>query len=244
MTVPVLRCTVDPADPFSSSSELLVLGPSLGTTAALWQPALASLAASAAGGRVRVLRFDLPGHGASPAAGEPFTMAELADAVVRLVDKSGCGRFHYAGVSLSGAIGIELALRCPERVMSLAVFCSDARIGTEETWNERATRVIASGTASLIAATPARWFDPDFVTREPSVASSILHDLSETDDESYVYCCGALGAWDRSQDVGSIVAPTVVVSGEHDPVTAPADLEALATMARVVIAGWLRLWAS
>ncbi|MCU1413006.1 MAG: hypothetical protein JWN80_346 [Microbacteriaceae bacterium] len=229
MTVPVLRCTIDPADASSSSSELLVLGPSLGTTAAIWQPALASLAASAAGGRARILRFDLPGHGASPVATEPFTMAELADAVVRLVDQAGGGRFHYAGVSLAGAIGIELALRHPDRLLGLGVFCSNARIGTEESWNERATQVIASGTPSLIAATPGRWFAPDFIVREPGLASAILNDLSETDDESYVYCCGALAAFDRSQDIGSITAPTVVVSGQYDPVTTPADLELLAT---------------
>jgi 3-oxoadipate enol-lactonase/4-carboxymuconolactone decarboxylase len=228
MTVPLIRCAIEPADPTSTSSELLVLGPSLGTTASLWQPALASLAASAAGGRARILRFDLPGHGASPVATEPFTMAELADAVLRLVDEAGGGRFHYAGVSLSGAIGIELALRHPGRLLSLGVFCSDARIGTEQTWIDRSAQVTAQGTPSLVAGTPARWFAPDFIARQPAIASGILNDLSGVDDASYVFCCGALAGFDRSADVGEITVPTVVVSGEHDPVTTPAQLESLA----------------
>ena len=228
MTVPILRCTITPADPSSSSSQLLVLGPSLGTTSVLWEPALASLAASAAGGRARILCFDLPGHGASPAASEPFTMAELADAVMRLVDDAGGGSFHYAGVSLGGAIGIELALVHPDRLLSLGIFCSDARIGTEQSWSERAAQVAASGTPSLVAATPGRWFAPDFIAREPGIASSILNDLSETEDASYVFCCGALAGFDRSGRVGDIRARTTVVSGALDPITTPEALKDLA----------------
>ena len=229
MTVPIIRCVIDPVDPSVTSSELLVLGPSLGTTTALWHGAVSSLRASAAGGRIRVLRFDLPGHGASPVATEPFTMAELADAVLRLVDEAGGGRFHYAGLSLGGAVGIELAVRHPERLISLGIFCSDARIGTEQTWVERSAQVTSQGTPSLVGATPARWFAPDFIAREPGIASGILNDLSETDDASYVFCCGALAGFDRTADVGAIAIPTIVVSGEFDPVTTPDDLRQLAS---------------
>jgi 3-oxoadipate enol-lactonase/4-carboxymuconolactone decarboxylase len=228
MTVPTIRCTIDAADESSVSTELLVLGPSLGTTISLWNPAVAALTASGGRRATRILRFDLPGHGVSPVATEPFTMAELADAVLRLVDEAGGGRFHYAGVSLGGAIGIELALRHPERVLSLAIFNSDARIGSPQTWTDRAAQVTAQGTSSLIGATPARWFAADFIAREPAVASGILSDLSETDDASYAFCCGALGGFDRSADVGAIALPTIAVSGSGDPVTTPDAVEHLA----------------
>jgi 3-oxoadipate enol-lactonase/4-carboxymuconolactone decarboxylase len=224
MTVPVLRCTIDPAAASVDAPELLVLGPSLGTTSSLWQRALAQLEPT-----VRVLRFDLPGHGASPVATEPFTMAELADAVIRLVDTTGGGRLHYAGVSLGGAIGIELALRHPQRLLSLGIFSSDAKIGTAEGWTGRVEQVRGQGTPSLVAATPSRWFADDFIAREPAAASTILTELSQTDDSSYVFCCEALATFDRSAEVAAIAAPTLVVSGESDPVTPPADLESLAS---------------
>jgi 3-oxoadipate enol-lactonase/4-carboxymuconolactone decarboxylase len=226
MTIPVLRCTIDAADPLNDRPQLLVLGPSLGTTTDLWLPAVTAL--GRAGVSLRILRFDLPGHGASPLAAESFTVAELADAVVRLVDEAGGGRFHYAGVSLGGAIGIELALRHPERLLSLGIFCSDARIGTESSWAERAEQVRGQGTPSLVAGTPARWFAPDFIAREPGAASAILNALSDTDDASYILCCGALARFDRTAEVSAIAVPTVVVSGEHDPVTTPAELAELA----------------
>lgn len=224
MTVPLIRCTIDPASPSCTASDLLVLGPSLGTTSALWRAATASLV----GGSTRILRFDLPGHGSSPVATEAFTMAELADAVLRLVEEAGGGRFHYAGVSLGGAIGIELALRHPERVLSLGIFCSDAKIGTEQSWIDRSAQVLAQGTPSLIAATPGRWFASDFIARDPATASGILNDLSEVDDASYVFCCGALAGFDRSADVGALAIPVVVVSGSDDPVTTPDALRRLA----------------
>jgi 3-oxoadipate enol-lactonase/4-carboxymuconolactone decarboxylase len=228
MTVPIIRCTIDPAELSSTASELLVLGPSLGTTSSLWSPAVAALTASGGRRATRILRFDLPGHGASPAATEPFTMAELADSVLRLVDEAGGGRFHYAGVSLGGAIGIELALRHPDRLLSLGIFCSDAKIGTEQTWIDRLAQVTSQGTPSLVSGTPARWFAADFIARQPAVASTILKDLSETDDASYAFCCGALAHFDRTADVGAIAVPTIAVGGSEDPVTTPGAVAHLA----------------
>jgi 3-oxoadipate enol-lactonase/4-carboxymuconolactone decarboxylase len=206
---------------------LLVLGPSLGTTTALWAPALAALRATAAVRAVRVLRYDLPGHGASPVAAAPFDFAELADAVVRLVDETGGGRFVYAGVSFGGAIGIELAIRHPDRLLGLAIFNSNAKIGTAEGWADRARQVRQQGTPSLVGATPGRWFAAGFVERVPGEASRTLVELSDTDDESYALCCEALAGFDRTADVGSIRVPTVVVGGESDPVTTVAELAEL-----------------
>ena len=72
---------------------LLVVGPSLGTSSVLWTQAGALL-----GDDFDVVAWDLPGHGVSPAATETFDVAELADAVVELVDSIAPGeRFHYAG---------------------------------------------------------------------------------------------------------------------------------------------------
>jgi 3-oxoadipate enol-lactonase len=81
---------------------LLVVGPSLGTSSVLW-----AQTASVLGNDFDVVAWDLPGHGVSPAAPETFTVADLADAVVELVDSIAPGEtFHYAGVSLGGATGL------------------------------------------------------------------------------------------------------------------------------------------
>lgn len=53
-------------------------------------------------GRRDIVACDLPGHGGSRLAAEGFDVAELADAVVDLVDSIAPGAvFHYAGVPLA-----------------------------------------------------------------------------------------------------------------------------------------------
>jgi len=223
MTRPRLIGTVGAVRSAASAPELIVLGPSLGTTAALWDDAAAELAAE-----LRVLRFDLPGHGESPAATASFSIAELADAVIDLVDSIGGGAFHYAGVSAGGAVGLELALRYPERVSTLAVVCSAARIGSAEGWAERAQRVRAAGTASLVSLSAERWFAPGFLDANPQAGGAELSRLVEVDDESYALCCEALAAFDAREAVRGIRSPTLIVAGEFDIATPPEQLEALA----------------
>lgn len=226
MTLPVLRCVLEPAVPLGVTTPLLVLGPSLGTTTAVWQPTVDALTAS--GLDARILRFDLPGHGTSPATTEPFTMSDLADAVVRLVDERGGGRFHYAGISLGGAIGIELAVRYRERLLSLGLFATGAKIGTAESWAERAELVRDHGTGALVGASSRRWFSPGFLDREPATVSRTLDTLSDVDDESYALANIALGSFDRTADAPLIATPTAIMSGGLDATTSAASLALLA----------------
>jgi len=223
MTRPRLIGTVGAVRTAASAPALVVLGPSLGTTAALWDDVAADLASE-----LRVLRFDLPGHGESPAATEPFSIGELADAVVDLVDSIGGGAFAYAGVSAGGAVGLELALRYPERVSTLAALCAAARIGSAEGWAERAERVRASGTASLVSLSAGRWFAPGYLDANPQAGGAELSRLVEVDDESYALCCEALAAFDVREAVRGITVPTLIVAGEFDVATPPEQLEALA----------------
>ncbi|MEF2978608.1 bifunctional 3-oxoadipate enol-lactonase/4-carboxymuconolactone decarboxylase PcaDC [Subtercola sp. YIM 133946] len=223
MTVPVLRCTVHPVASGAPDAELLVLGPSLGTTTSLWLPPLAELSQ-----RYRVMRFDLPGHGDSPRATESFTAAELAEAVLALVDAVGGGAFHYAGVSMAGIIGLQLALDHPDRLRSLSVICSGAKIGTTEGWDARATQARQSGTASLVATSAERWFAPGFLQRDPAHSARALNELLDIDDESYALCCGALAAFDVRDRLGELSVPTLCVAGEFDVATPPEGVHDLA----------------
>ena len=227
MTVPRLTGSVTAAAPTADATELLVLLPSLGTTTELWDRVVAALHPTLPA--VRILRIDLPGHGASPAARDPFTIPELAEGVLRVVDEVGGGRFHVAGDSLGGVVALELAVAASARVASLTMLASGARIGTADGWAERAASVRASGTASLVGGSAQRWFAPGYLEREPDgPGGRALRLLVDVDDESYARCCEALGGFDRTADAAGLVVPALLVAGEHDGVTTTEAMRALA----------------
>lgn len=210
MTIPALTLT-----PLGGAEHgaPLVLGPSLGTSSILWERAVDAL-----GAEHRLLAWDLPGHGASPRCEEPFTVAELADAVARAVRDAGLARIRYAGVSLGGATGLELLLRHPGLIESAAIVASGAQLGDPHAWLERAGQVRAQSTSSLISGSAERWFAPGSVEREPDLSGRLLHALQEADDESYARCCEALAAFDVRDRLRDIDRPVLALWGEHDAV--------------------------
>ncbi|MFC8680497.1 alpha/beta fold hydrolase [Microbacterium ureisolvens] len=222
MTVPAISLTTPVGPSTGSGAEsapLLVLGPSLGTSTLLWDRVIPALAE-----HYRVVAWDLPGHGAAPAATEPFTIAELADAVAAAVGEP----FLYAGVSLGGCVGLELLLRHGDRVDAAAIICSGAAIGAAAGWHERAAQVRAQSTSSLIIGSAQRWFAPGSIERDPDLTGRLLHVLQNTDDESYALCCEALADFDVRARLGEIDTPVLAVWGDHDGVTPEASAREIA----------------
>lgn len=207
------------------SPHLLAVGASLGTSVtALWTACAAQL-----GDRFEVVGWDIPGHGSSPAAEGPFSVAELAAAVrdratVLAADRPAA----YAGVSLGGVVGFELAVR-PGSFGAVASIASEPRIGEPGAWRERAALVRRAGTPVLVASSAARWFAPGFTEEHPEVASALLTSLSHADPHSYAWACEALADLDPAEGTSSRPAvPLLVLAGEHDVVVPPAAAEAAA----------------
>ncbi|MFE7433698.1 3-oxoadipate enol-lactonase [Streptomyces tendae] len=203
----------------SESAPPLLLGPSLGTSYALWDAVAPELSVAH-----RVIRWDLPGHGGSPAdlIGPGATVGDLADLVLALADSLGVQRFAYAGVSLGGAVGLHLAAHHPERVSSLAVVCSSAHFNGAQPWQERAARVREEGLAQLAESADARWFTPGFSVPR------LVRDHRDADPGAYAACCDALAAFDLRDRLGEISAPTLLIAGREDPATPPAHLREIA----------------
>lgn len=203
----------------------LVLGPSIGTSLAVWEPQLPALARGH-----RVLRWDLPGHGRSPAALLPSdgsaTIDALAALVLRLADEQGWERFAYAGISIGGAVGLHLAAHHPDRVGCLSVVCSSARFGDPAVWRERAALVRAEGTEAMVASRPGTWFSHGFA--QSPAGAALIEDLRATDRAGYAACCDVLASYDMTADLERIMAPTLVVAGRDDPATPPAHARRIA----------------
>lgn len=204
---------------------LLALGPSLGTSAStLWSAAATHLTDV-----FDVVAWDLPGHGHNRSVpDEQFSMAELAAGVLRVVDdvlteRGEVGQpFFYAGDSVGGAVGLQLALDAPDRVASAVLLCTGAQMGDPDLWAGRIDQVSASGTPVVVNASAARWFGPGFPDREPARASALLHALQEADDDGYVQVCAALAEFDVRDRLAEIATPVLAVAGAADVAT-PTD---------------------
>jgi 3-oxoadipate enol-lactonase/4-carboxymuconolactone decarboxylase len=214
-----------------ASLPLLVLGPSLGTSATtLWSEAAEHLTDA-----FDVVAWDLPGHGHNRAVPEePFDLAELAAGVLAVVeeilvqrDEPG-GSFSYAGDSVGGAVGLQLLLDAPGRVRDAVLLCTGAKLGDEARWRGRIDDVGRSGTSALVSGSAERWFAPGFLERRPEVGSRLLTGLADTVDEGYRQVCAALAGFDVRDRLREVTAPVLAVAGAADQVTPPDLMRALA----------------
>jgi 3-oxoadipate enol-lactonase/4-carboxymuconolactone decarboxylase len=177
----------------------------------------------------RVFRFDLPGHGGAPAhpAG---SVAELATRLLATLDSIGVQRFGYAGCALGGAIGIELALRHPERLASLALVAASPRFGTADEFRQRGVIVRTNGLDPIARTSPDRWFTGGFAAAQPAITEWAVQMVRTTDPGCYIAACEALASFDVRTELGRVGVPTLVLVGSDDQVTGPAE-------ARTLVAG-------
>lgn len=201
---------------------------SLGTSAALWDRQRAAAESAFAG--MRILVYDVRGHGKSGAGVSPIDVSIelLAADFIALLDVLELNRVHFAGVSLGGIVGQWLGARVPERIGRLVLANTAAKLGTVEMWNTRIATVAKHGLAPIVGSAIRRWFTADFATREPAVADAFRGMLLDTPPAAYIATCAAIRDADLRPLAKQISVPTLVVAGQSDVVTTVDDAAWLA----------------
>jgi 3-oxoadipate enol-lactonase len=203
---------------------VLLLGCSLGTSTAMWEPQVEPLAE-----RLRVIRYDHRGHGASPAPPGPYAIDDLGRDVLALLDRLGVERASLGGVSLGGMVAMWLGANAPERVERLVLCCTSAYLPPASAWADRAAAVRAAGTTEVVAdAVVERWLTPAFAREHPETRAWLRAMLVATDAEGYAASCGVIERMDLRGALPSIAAPTLVVSAADDQATPPEHQRVLA----------------
>ena len=203
---------------------VLLLGCSLGTSVAMWEPQVAPLAE-----RLRVVRYDHRGHGASPVPPGPYDIEDLGRDVLALMDRLGVERASLGGVSLGGMVAMWLGANAPDRVERLVLCCTSAHMPPASAWAERADKVRSAGTTEVVAdAVVERWLTPAFAQANPETKAWMRAMLVGNDPSGYAECCGAIERMDLRGALPSIAAPTLVVSGADDQAAPPEHQRLLA----------------
>ncbi|KRE42799.1 3-oxoadipate enol-lactonase [Knoellia sp. Soil729] len=215
---------IDASDSLPADAPTVVLSNSLGATTSMWEAQVAELSRVA-----RVVRYDTRGHGGSPVVPGPYSIDDLADDVIALLDRLHLGRVHFVGLSLGGMTGMRLAARNPERIDRLVVLCSSPLLEPAQGWLDRAATVRESGTGAVADAVVARWYSPAFLASQTERVQAAVATVSSTPAEGYAGCCEAIATMDLRSDLPSISAPTLAIAGADDPATPPLHLELIAS---------------
>ncbi len=160
-----------------------------------------------------------------PITSAPYSLADMADDTIRLVDAIGLGRVHLVGASMGGMIAQEVALRHPERLLSLTSIMSTTSpsVGPPTpaasaalfsppatTESEAAERAIA---VYRVIGSPGHPLD------EVALSARAQESFRRANDPAGVarQLAAIHASGDRTERLRRLGVPTLVLHGEDDP---------------------------
>lgn len=189
----------------------LVFSHSLGLDHAMWDVQAAEMLPY-----FRILRYDVRGHGASAATPGDYTIAQLGNDVLAIANACGIAEFAFCGLSLGGMIGQWLAVHARDRVTSLVLANTTARVADPAAMEARRRAVLDGGMASVEEMVMARFFSPAVLQGNAPAIASARRTLRATDPVGYAGCCAAIRDMDHRDVLAQIAVRTLVISGDAD----------------------------
>ena len=196
----------------------LVFSNSLGTKFSMWQPQIEFFKKD-----FFVICYDTRGHGSSSAPQGPYSIQQLGQDVINLLDHLKIEKATFCGISMGGLTGQWLAIHYPQRFNHVIVCNTAAKIGQENAWQERAALVREQGLTPIAATAASRWFTLPFIQSQATLVETLSNDLAASSAEGYASCCEALAKADLREQLSSISVPMLIIAGKQDPVTTVID---------------------
>jgi pimeloyl-ACP methyl ester carboxylesterase len=201
----------------------------LGGRAADWGSVPAALAAD-----FEVITVDNRGTGRSAKPDEPYTLEQMADEAVGVLDVLGHAQAHVVGLSMGGMIAQLVALRHPQRVARLVLIATTP--GGPHTAAPSAAAMAAltldltQPPAEIIRASIQAIAAPGFADAHPEVVQQALDTALAAPTPPHVFLrqMQAIMASDRYDRLAEISVPTLVIHGDVDPLVPHANGETLA----------------
>ncbi len=212
----------------------------LGADKHLWDVQRFALAS-----RYRTLAMDNRGAGRSDKPYGAYSMEQMADDAVAVLDDTGVDTAHVVGASMGGVIAQLLALRHPERVRSLTLACTACR---HHRWRRELlaewARIAETRGMGAMTAEAARWMigPRSFRRLSPAIGWMGPLALSRPPHAFAGQVAGILAIDDHLRErLPNLDVPTLVMVGNQDILTPRGDAEEIAelipTAELVVISG-------
>jgi pimeloyl-ACP methyl ester carboxylesterase len=177
--------------------------------------------------RFRVVLLDNRDAGRSSRADHPYTIADMADDVAGLLDALHIRRTHLLGLSMGSMIGMEFALRHPDRLDRLVLAgpaASPARSAIDpiSVWNWVKAN---DPNGEVFGAQQLTWlFSSRFLRDQQAVQETtalLASNPNPVEPAAYERQAQAYLHFDVFDRLGGIQAPTLVIVGEQDLLTPP-----------------------
>jgi len=187
--------------------------PELGGSTRSWRHVVASLSQ-----HFHLLLPDVRGTGLSEKPRGTYTMAEIAQDILKFTLNKGVEKFHLVGCAMGSIVSLEIALQAPDQVRSL-VLCSVSPEIPERTKlyaGERARKVRAHGMREVSRSSSFNSFPegtaiPFDVARNEYEANFLANDPG-----AYAALSEALIAWEGGPKLSQIGCPCLCLAGDKD----------------------------
>jgi pimeloyl-ACP methyl ester carboxylesterase len=171
------------------------------------------------------ISVDLRGTGESDKPEGAYSTERLADDVAAFMQAAGIGRAHVAGLSLGGAVGLWLAAKYPDNVLSLSLHSSWAKSDAFQRTVVESWQILAKGIGvpEMIIRAIFPWcFTPELYAERPDYIDSLAAFVRSRPEQSvpdFIQQSNAVLAHDVEAHLGRITAPTQITFGRNDQLT-------------------------
>lgn len=194
---------------------------------AMWDEQLQALETSHT-----LVRFDDRGFGATPPGDALLTMERIADDAAALLDQLGISQASVVGCSMGGYAAFAMVRRHADRLRALVLQDTRAGADSPEARQNRALlaeRVLKQGAAAAEEAFLPGLLGETTHLERPDVVARVRAMILGTSARGIADALGGLAARaDSTPTLREIRVPTLVLCGEQDTLTPPAESEALA----------------
>ncbi len=193
----------------------LVLIHSLGTNMSIWDDVISHLPQG-----LKILRYDLRGHGQSDVPEPPYSMGAYVSDAEDILETCGIRDAVVVGLSVGGKIAQGLAVKRLDMIRAVVLSNTAARTGTPAQWKSRIEDVEKHGLSSLADATMERWFSKDF-RKNPEKVAYWRSQFLKTKAKGYIGCCNAVAGADFYSSTSGLRLPALGIAASEDSATPP-----------------------
>jgi 3-oxoadipate enol-lactonase len=212
----------------SGSGATLILLHAFPFSSKMWEELISSLSDL----DISIATIDLPGFGNTPNA--EWTMSSIANSLHHAITLNKIYRPVLCGLSMGGYLALSYCSEYPNTLAGLILADTKSAADPEAVKQDRekfAQDAMKRGAIAAIERNLAKMTSESTKTNTPEIAEQIKTWMLEADPEATANALRAMAQRpDTTGILSSIYIPVLLIVGEEDPVTPPAEMEKMAAL--------------